>query len=306
MIDAEVPDRYPYSAIIDRAGQAPDIRLPGGARVAAWFITNIEHYEYLPPAHPLRDPWPARPHPDVVNYARRDYGNRAGVWRMLDLFDEYGVRPTVSLNAAVLDHFPEVARTLRERQWDVMGHGIYNTRYVAGLSEDDERAMIEDALETVHRHLGMQITGWLGPALTTSSRTPELLAAAGVRYMADFLHDDEPLPLRVGTGELMSMPYSLGLNDSPVIGRVQHSARTFTRLVSDQLAIFLEEGTIRPKVLAICMHPYALSAPSRQRHLADLVRMIAEHPDVWVADGAQIADLYASAYFVRGPGEGPR
>lgn len=293
MIDPAVPDRYPYSAIVERPG--PPVRLPGGATVAAWFIANVEHYEYLPPVNPLRDPWTARPHPDVVNYARRDYGNRVAAWRMLDLFDEHGVRPTVSLNAAVLDHFPELATALRERRWDVMGHGVYNTRYAAGLSEADERAMIGDCADTVRRHLDQQMTGWLGPALTSTPRTPELLAEAGVRYMADYLHDDEPLPLRVDGARMMSMPYSLGLNDSPVIGRVQHSARTFARLVTDQLEVFLEEGRARPKVLAVCLHPYALSAPSRHGHLAELVRAISEHPEVWVADGAQIADLYAEA-----------
>jgi peptidoglycan/xylan/chitin deacetylase (PgdA/CDA1 family) len=206
------------------------------------------------------------------------------------------VRPTVSLNAAVLDHFPEVTAALADRRWDVMGHGVYNTRYAAGLDEDAERAMIADAADTIRKHLGRRMTGWLGPSLTTTVNTPDLLAEAGVVYMADFLHDDEPCPLRVRSGSLMSMPYSLGLNDSPVIGRVQHSAETFARLVRDQFDMLLEEGAQRPKVLAVCLHPYALSAPSRHRHLDRLVRYITGHPDIWMADGAQISAAWKRAW----------
>jgi len=285
--------RYTYSAIVDR----PHVELPGRARVAVWIIVNVEHYEYLPRATALRDPWPARPHPDVVNYARRDYGNRVGLWRMFELLDRYEVRPTVSLNAAVLDHFPDIAKALAERSWDVMGHGVYNTSYASGLEEPAEREMIADAVETVRRRLGRPISGWLGPSLTTTLRTPDLVAEAGVTYMADFLHDDEPCPLKVRTGRLMSMPYSLAVNDSPLIGRSQHSAETFARVVGDQFDALYEEGAERAKILAVCLHPYALSAPSRHRHLERVIRYVTEHSGVWVADGAHIAEVYSGAWF---------
>jgi len=180
----------------------------------------------------------------------------------------------------------------------VMGHGVYNTRYAVGLDEEAERVMIADAADTVRAHVGQAMTGWLGPSLTTTLNTPDLLAEAGVAYMADFLHDDEPCPLRVRSGSLMSMPYSLGLNDSPVIGRMQHSAETFTRLVTDQFEMLMAEGARRPKVLSVCLHPYALSAPSRHRHLERLVGYLTRQPHIWMADGAQIAAVYAAGWDV--------
>ncbi|HEY0698187.1 MAG TPA: polysaccharide deacetylase family protein [Micromonospora sp.] len=283
----DLSSRYDYSAIVDR----PPMVLPGGARVALWLIFNVEHYEYLPPPHPLRDPWPSRPHPDVVNYARRDYGNRIGVWRMLDLLDRYALRATISVNSAVLDHFPAIAEELARRDVDFMGHGVYNTRYAAGLDPDAERAMIADVVDTVARRTGRPVSGWLGPALTTTPVTPDLVAEAGIRYLADYLHDDEPCPIRVRAGELMSVPYSLALNDSPMIGRMQHSADTFARLVTDQFEVYHEEGRVRPKVLALCLHPYAVNAPSRQRMLQRLLEHLAGHPDVWVATGSEIAEV---------------
>ncbi|MFG3690219.1 polysaccharide deacetylase family protein [Micromonospora sp. NPDC047740] len=289
----EAPTRYDYSAIIDR----PPLVFPGAAKVALWLIVNVEHYEYLPRPHPQRDPWPARPHPDVVNYARRDYGNRVGLWRMLDLLDRYELKATISINAAVLDHYPHIAEALAARPVDFMGHGVYNTRYVAGLDVDAERELIDDVQQTVLRRTGRPVTGWLGPSLTTTPATPDLIAEAGVSYLADFLHDDEPCPLRVRTGRLVSMPYSLALNDSPLIGRMQHSAATFARVVTDQFDVLYDEGRHRPKVLAVCLHPYAVNAPSRQEALERTLRYVVEQPDVWVATGTEIATIGADAWW---------
>ena len=128
-------DRVAYSPIIDR----PPIRWPGDARVAFWVAPNVEFYEYLPPRDGVRNPWPRSPHPDVRGYAEREYGNRVGFWRMLPVLDRYDIRCTVSLNFAVLDHFPEIAEAMTSRPWELMSHGIYNTRYLTTLSEDDEQ-----------------------------------------------------------------------------------------------------------------------------------------------------------------------
>lgn len=279
--------RLTYSAIIDR----PPPTLPGDARVALWIVGNVEHYEYLPPANPWRDPWPARPHPDLVNYARRDWGNRVGVWRMLELFDRLGIRATISLNAAVLDHYPAIAAALARRADDVMAHGLYNTRYAAGLDEASERVMIADVCRTVER-IGKSVAGWLGPALTTTPATFDLLAEAGVKYVGDLLHDDEPTQVNVAQGSLVALPYSIHLNDSPLIGRSQHSGRTFARLMRDQFDELYRESAERPKIMAVCLHPYAIDAPSRHRHLADALTDILARPGVIAVSGEQLADHY--------------
>lgn len=281
-----VRDRLRYSAIVDR----PVPTLPGGARLALWLIVNVEHYEYLPPANPLRDPWPARPHPDLVNYTRRDYGNRVGIWRMLDLLDDLRATATISLNAAVLDDFPRVAAALAARPYDVMAHGIYNTRYAAGLDEVSERAMITDARSTVRRHLDRDVAGWLGPALTTTPATMDLLAEAGVRYVGDFLHDDEITDVTVRRGRLVALPYSIHLNDSPLIGRSQHSARTFARLVREQFDERWAESERRPQILAVCLHPYAINTPARHRHLAEALEYVLGHDGVVSVTGGQLTD----------------
>lgn len=280
--------RFEYSAIIDRPPQT----LPGGVRLALWVITNVEHYEFLPRANPYRDPWPNRPHPDLVNYARRDYGSRVGVWRMLELFDKHRISATVSLNAAVLDHFPEIADQLAARDWDVMAHGVYNTRYASGLDEASEREMIADAVTTVQARTGKRVSGWLGPSLTTTPATPDLLAEAGISYLGDYLHDDEPWPVRVRTGRLVSLPYSIHLNDSPLVGRLQHSGETVARLIRDQFDALYAMSAERPQIMAICLHPYAIDAPSRHRYLDEVLGYLTSHEGVASFTGEQLAAHY--------------
>ena len=172
---------------------------------------NIEFYELAPPVNPLRTPWP-RPIPDVVNYSHRDYGNRVGHWRMMEVMDAYGVRGSVSLSIAVCDHHPEIIEACLQRDWELFSHGIYNSRYTYEMSEMQEREMIEDCIDSVKKHTGQQLAGWLSPALTNTPLTMDLLAEYGIRYTCDLFHDDQPQPLKVTSGRLISVPYSLEMN----------------------------------------------------------------------------------------------
>lgn len=282
------PKRYPYSAIIDR----PPLKLPNDARVAVWVAPNVEHYEYKPPMNPHRNPWPLRPHPDLPNYSHRDYGNRMGVWRMFDLFDKHDIRGTVSINVAVWDHFPEIAEAMVARNWDYMSHGIYNTRYAYAMDEALERAMIEDVIATTKRHTGKMISGWLGPALSTTLRTPDLLAEYGIKYWVDYFHDDEPTEITVKKGRLISIPYSIEINDAIACGMTRQSAETFGRMIKDQFDVLYAEGATHPKVMAICLHPYIINTPSREKYLDDAFAYIRSHDQVWVTTGEEIADYY--------------
>ncbi len=205
------PHRVDYSPIIDR----PRLIWPNQARVALWVAPNVEHYEYLPEYEGHRNPWPRKTYPDAREYSYRDYGNRVGFWRMLEVLDAYGIKCCVSLNLAVLEHYPEIAAAMIERDWDFMSHGIYNTRYLYGYSEDREREFYRDNIETLKRHTGKTLKGMLGPAISGTANTPDLMAEAGLIYHTDWLHDDQPVPIRVNTGRLISVPYSIELNDSP-------------------------------------------------------------------------------------------
>ena len=186
--------RILYSPIIDRAPW----QLPGDARVALWLALNIEHYQFLPPHNEFMNPWPRVPRaPDTMLYSYYDYANRVGFWRMLEVFDRYDVPVTASLNVAVLDHYPEVRDAIVSRGWAIMCHGLYNTEYLFGKTEAEERAFFADVTETVQRHTGKPLRGLLGPAGSITTRTMDLMVDAGLSYTADWALDDQPFPIRV-------------------------------------------------------------------------------------------------------------
>ena len=281
-----------YSPIVDR----PTIRWPGGARVALWVAPNLEHYEYLPVPNKYRNPWPRTPHPDVMNYGSRDYGNRVGFWRMLEVTDEHNVRCTVSLNVAVLEHYPEIRDAMVARDWDYMSHGIYNTRPLSGMDEEEERVFYKDTIETVKTHTGKKLKGMLGPLLTNTERTPDLMAEAGFLYHADWLHDDQPFPINVRKGKLISMPYSVELND--VLLMLQgHNAAYFCQIIKDQFDILYSEGAESGRVMCISLHPYWIGQPHRVKYLGDALAYIFSHDGVWMATGDEIAEHYITHYY---------
>ena len=254
-------------------------------------VPNVEHYEYLPAEIRVRDPWPRMPHPDVLSYGQRDYGNRVGFWRMLEALDRHDIVPTVSLNLAVFEHYPEVADAMMSRKWEVMSHGIYNTRYIHALSEDEERAFYQDCVDTLRRHTGTQLKGMLGPAVSNSLRTPDLMAEAGLLYHADWMHDDQPVPLKVETGRLISVPYSTELNDVPVF--MQHfEAEDFVAMAKAQFTRLWREGEHSGRVMCLAIHPYLFGMPHRVRYLDELLGWLLDHEGVWPTTAGQIAEWF--------------
>ena len=281
------PYRVDYLPIIDR----PPIRWPNGARVALWVAPNVEHYEDLPPRDPTRNPWVRTPHPEVQGYSYRDYGNRVGFWRMLEALDRHEITPTVSLNLAVFEHYPEVADAMIARGWEVMSHGIYNTRYLHALTLEEERAFYRDCVDSLRRHTGAQLKGMLGPAVSNSLQTPDLMAEAGLLYHADWMHDDQPVPLHVQSGRLISVPYSTELNDVPVF--MQHfEAEDFVAMAKAQFTRLWREGEQSGRVMCLAIHPYLFGMPHRVRYLDELLGWLLDHDGVWATTAGAIAEWF--------------
>jgi peptidoglycan/xylan/chitin deacetylase (PgdA/CDA1 family) len=282
-----IPDRVPYSPIVTRQ----PLKWPGGAHVAVWVVPNVEHYEYLPSPIGIRDPWPRMPHPDVLGYATRDYGNRVGFWRMLAVLDALGIRCTVSLNLANWEHYPEIMEAMTAREWDVLCHGIYNTQYSWGLSEEQERVLIADCVDTYRRLTGKHLAGWFSPAATFTHTTPDLVAEAGIKYYCDWYHDDQPTPIRVRSGRLITIPYQMDINDA-MVWRHHMEAEQFAQMIVDHFDTLWREGTEHGRVVCVALHPYIMGQPHRIRALERALRHIVEHEGVWLATGEQIADWY--------------
>jgi len=285
-------ERYAYWPLPDR----PRIEWPNNARVAFWIIPNIEHFRFDKPFMGS-----AGPLPDVPAFAQRDYGPRIGIWRMMESFDKFGLRATVALNADVCRFNPQIVRAGVERQWEWMGHGVSNSERVSGLEEQEERATIRSVVQTITEHTGRPPRGWLGPGLGETYVTPALLAEAGIEYVCDWCADDQPFPMRVPTGRLISVPYSQELNDIPAFMRVGYTPEQFCQIVCDQFDVLYAEGAHSGRVMALALHPYLSGHPFRIKWLDRALDHITRHKDVWLTTGGEIADWFYERYYDQAP-----
>lgn len=283
--------RFEYSPIIDRE----PLEWPDGARIALWVIPNIEHYAMDRPSTSIH-PATSTLAPDVLNYSWRDYAPRVGIWRMMETLDRHGIRGTVALNSDVCRFYPRIMEEALERDWEFMGHGIRNSSLTTGLEEDAEREMIETVLSTIEGATGRRPEGWLSPALTETFNTPDLLAEAGVRYLADWVNDDQPYPMKVRSGTLVSMPYSIEVNDIPIFLAQGKSGAEFEQIVRDQFDVLYREAERTGKVMSICLHPFLISLPFRSLYLDRALDHIVSHDGVWLTTGGEISDHYIKNY----------
>jgi allantoinase len=281
------PCRYRSTAYPDR----PIIKWPHGAQIAVWFVPNVEFYELNPPTGTVRPPWP-RPIPDVLAYSLRDYGNRAGIWRIFETLDRYQVRASVSLNAAVCDHLPDVVEACLSRDWELFAHGVYNTRWIYGMSEEQTRALIKDSLGVISSFSRKPVRGWLSPAVSSTEGFLDLLPEFGVDYTIDMVHDDQPTPINVKNGRLISIPYSSDINDIRVMGVRGYTPANWSQMIKSAFDRLYMEGEESGTVLCVPLHPYIVGQPHRIAALNDVLRYISSHDKVWFATGSEIADHY--------------
>ncbi len=283
-------DRAPYSAIIDR----PPLKLPEGVRLVVWPIVNLEEWEIERPMarQVLPAPTGVPLIPDVPNWSWHEYGMRVGVWRFFAALDRFGAKATLSINAKVVESYPRVAAAARERDWEFMGHS-----YVQGPIHklEDQRATIRQSLDLLEKFAGKRPVGWLGPGLTQTYETPELLAEAGVQYIGDWVYDDEPTEIATAHGPLVTLPYTVELNDIPIMIVQHHRADELLRRATDQFDRLYQEGAERAKFLSIAIHPYISGVPHRIKYLEAFLEYASRHPGVAFWTGEQILAWYRGA-----------
>ena len=282
-------ERIPFSAIVDR----PPLRLPGGARVVVWTIVNLEVWDIARAMARQALPAPTgQPMlPDVPNWSWHEYGMRVGVWRFLDLFNGHGIKPTLSINARVVEDYTRVAEACRGAGWEFMGHSWEQGPI---HKEPDQPAMIARSLDTLEKFTGKRPVGWLGPGLTQTLETPEHLAKAGIQYIGDWVYDDEPTEIRTAHGPLVTLPYTVECNDIPMMVVQHHEGAYWRQKCIDTFDRYYKEGVERAKIMAIAIHPYISGSPSRIGYLEDIYAHIARFSGVVHWNGEQILDWYRS------------
>jgi peptidoglycan/xylan/chitin deacetylase (PgdA/CDA1 family) len=281
--------RYDYSPIARR----PKFRLPNNARVAVWVTPNVEHFHWNKPAMAMT-PMTAALTPDVLNYAWRDYGARVGIWRVMEILERQGFKATAALNSEVCTQYPAIIEEGNRLGWEWMAHGTSNSTLHTGMPADAERHVIAEVLGTIAKHAGRKCRGWLGPALTETDNTLDLLAEAGVDWVADWCNDEQPYAMKVKSGSMTAIPYTLELGDIPHFLMHGGSGEDFYRMIVDQFDVLYEEGVKQPRVLSLALHPFLVGHPFRAKHLERALAYIKKHEAVWIATGSEIVDCFRS------------
>lgn len=272
----QLPDhnRFTYSPITRR----PHYQWPGGKGLAVYIALNIEHFAFGEGLG--ANIGPASPQPDVLNYSWREYGNRVGAWRCLELFDQLNMPVAALINTALYDHCPELIAACVEHGYELVGHGHTNAERQGTLDEDEERALLEQSQTLITRNSGTAPKGWLSPWISESLVTPDLLVETGYRYTLNWCHDDQPVLMNTRNQKpLWSIPYPQELNDIPMMIGRQMDGADFANMIIDQCDEMLDQSRRQPLVMSIALHPYLVGQPYRLRHIRRALSHIAQKRD---------------------------
>lgn len=283
---------FSFSAFPERR----PLRWPNNARVALWIVPALEFLDVIPPDSASQWP-PAQAALDVRTWSHRDYGNRVGIWRVMEVLDKYGLRATAAVNAIICERYPDIIEESLKRGWEIMAHGELNSRMITSkMPVEEEREVIARSRDAITRATGKAPAGWLAPQLGESSNTPGLLAEAGFTYTADWCNDDQPYRLRVPQGRLTAVPYSIEVNDQVLIFQQNHPAWVWEQIGRDHFDHLYAEGATTGMVVCIALHPYCIGQPLRIKYLDGLLAHITSHAGVWNATGNEIAEYYNANY----------
>jgi allantoinase len=282
-------ERLEYSAIIDR----PPPKLPDGARMIVWTIVNVEVWDSMQvmPRTVLTPPAGGAPIPDIPNWSWHEYGNRVGFWRIKDILDAHKVPATLALNGSVCTTYPRIGEAALESNWEFMGHGFSQKNM---QKVHDERLDIQKTRDAIAKFTGKAPRGWLGPGLTETFETVDLLKEEGFEYVADWVLDDQPFELKTRAGNLVNVPYTQEINDVAMMLIQHHQASEYANRALDQFETLYEDSLRQPRVMAIVCHPYIIGVPHRIKYFRKIFETIRQKPDVLFWTGEQILDWYHS------------
>ncbi len=283
-------DRFDYVPLTAR----PTYEWPNGTRLALSVCNNIEHFAFkagLGGDQAI----PGSPAQNHRNYSWRDYGNRVGIWYYFDVLDEFDIKASHNVNSHALDDYPAIAKRMRERGDEFIGHGRTNSERQDGMWEEDEARLIKECTDAIANHAGEPVEGWLGPWLAMTNVTLDLLKEHGYSYVMDWPADDQPFWMRTRSGPILSVPYPLEINDMPAMITRQHSGRDFEEMIIDQFDEMLRLSEKYPLVCAISCHPFVIGQPFRLAGLRRALSHIMKQRDqLWIAQPREIARYCAS------------
>ncbi len=279
--------RAEYSPIV---GRTP-LKLPGGARVAVWPVINVEEWDINAPMARSVIPAPqgVTVLPDIANFSWFDYGLRVGFWRLKGVLDRHGIRASLSLNASVCNSYPVIVEESVKSGWEILGHGFIQR---ALNLEEDERDVIRRSIQLIKETTGKAPRGWMGPGLAETFDTPDILAEEGIEYVCDWVNDDQPYPMKVKSGSLVAIPYTVELNDIPIYLIQNHPSPEIFQRAKDHFDTLYEEAADGARIMCVSTHPYITGAAHRIRYYNQVFEYIKRHEGVVFMTGSEILDWY--------------
>ncbi len=280
-------DLYPWTNLFERK----QVTWPAGARVALWIVPALEYFPMDVNDKPFKAPGHmAMPYPDYRHYSARDYGNRLGIFRIIKILDEFGLKASAAVNARVAERYPFLIEELVSRGWEIIAHGYdMNTLHYGGLDEGQEGERIEQSLSVLRQVSGQPVTGWLSPARSESENTLSLLAANGVDYVCDWVNDDMPYEMKTENGPIVAMPHSNEMDDRQILVNYGHTEALFEEQILDGFRCQYDESEkYGGRIMQITLTPYVIGLPFRIKSLRNVLARIMDHDAVWCATGAEI------------------
>jgi peptidoglycan/xylan/chitin deacetylase (PgdA/CDA1 family) len=287
-------ERYDWSMLPERK----PVAWPQQARVALWVVPALEWFPLNMAGQPFKPPGAMQTaYPDLRHYTLRDYGNRVGIFRIMKALEKHGIRPTVAVNAAVAVRYPSLINECTQRGWEIMANGLdMDHLHHGGLAVDEEKKLIDNTLDILRQASGQAVRGWLSPAKSESAATLDLLGAAGLDYVCDWVNDDMPYGMRTASGPIHAMPHPIDIDDHTILVQNHHTEDDFRDQLCDQFdLLYKESATAGGRIMAISLHPWVIGQPYRMRALEEALAHIMRHPGVWAATGSEILDAWKAS-----------
>ena len=288
-------EHYDWSPISTRGV----LRWPDNARIALGVIVNLEHMEWHPPegsyVASLSGGLGDRRFTDYARPSHREYGHRVGIFRVLDVLEKHGIVPMVAMDSLTAENYPYLVRYCKERGCEIIGHGISVSRMITSeMTEREESEYIQASLDSLKKTTGSVPTGWFGPEYGESTRTPQLLAQAGVRYVCDWTNDEQPYPLKAPTGEIYALPITLEVEDVNALWDRRIAVPRYGQLLKESFDVLYSDGARNGRLMVLNLHPWLIGQPFRIGTLDDALGYMVARQGVWTATGSEIIDWYRS------------
>ena len=286
-------EHYDWSPMVNRG----KLSWPGGARVAICVILNLGHMEWSPPqgsfSPGLAGGLGVRGFPDYARFSHREYGHRVGIFRVLETLADSGLKPTVAMYALTAENYPYLVRHCLDLGCEIIGHGVSSSQSISSqMSQEEETGYIRSSIEALTRATGVVPKGWLGPEYGESSRTPQLLSQAGIRYVCDWANDEQPYPLKSPHGELLALPVMLELDDVFAMWNRRVTVGRYRDMLKEGFDTLYDDGKQNGRLLVLNLHPWLIGQPFRIGYLNDALAHMTRRGGVWAATGSEIVDWY--------------